>query len=520
MTTEITGGLVYADRTKRKLSRVNYGLLVGLSKNKIMNIEQGREFKDGEIELLRPFIFGEGGAGLDDRNFTHAAEVTVPVGQEGLQPIEAIASPDVYALNLSQPPIVLLDDEEIEDNDEFFLATYDAEDHIVVDLAVNRKVLAELVYAEIQSFEEEPPPVLEEDENLVGGWFAPSEEISVHETEPSTEIVEVENAVPVTIREKYEFKLEGYHVSNSELQTFKRCHRKWWLTYYRELRMKRPDVTGPRAIGTRGHLALSAYYAEPPQNAFDVFNEAADVDRARVAENPEKLAQLEKDIELGRIMLEGYFQWLEETGADDGLEVVGNEEVVEAKFADVLGTSVVLVGKLDLRVKRDSDGLRLFEDHKFIQSLEDPVLHLNEQLLQYQLLEYLQFLNDQTGEYAVGGLYNMLRKVKRTANAKPPFYARVEVRHNMKELQSYWMRVYGEVTAILELRAKLDTGADPRQVAYPTPRRDCSWDCDFLMVCPMFDDGSASEEMLAEYFERHDVHDHYYLETPIDEKTE
>lgn len=543
MTTEINGGLVYADRTKRKLSRKDYGALVGLSHNKIMSIEQGRAIRSEEIELLRPFLFGEGGAGLDNRDFTNPVQVSVPVGQEGLQPIEVVVPPDLFELNRQQPPIYLLDEEENDDEDEFFVwldEKIKANDLWVKPDDGNIEGIEEFENenGEVTSF----PPTLDGDEDSVGGWFTadPADAVSVHEADPPVTSI-IEQVAPivdengeavmegdprlgtaVAIREKYEFKLEGYHLSNSELQTFKRCHRKWWLTYYRELRLKRPEVTGPRAIGTRVHLALSAYYAEPPQNAWDVFDASIEVDRAKIAEDPEKLEALNKDIELCRIMLEGYFEWLEDTGIDDGLDVVGNEEVVEAPFATILGTPVVLVGKLDLRIKREGDKLRLFEDHKTVQGFDQltATLHIDEQLLQYQLLEYLQFMNRGTGEYAVGGVFNMLRKVKRTAAAKPPFYSRVEVRHNMNDMESYWMRVYGEATAILELRAKLDAGDDPRQVAYPSPRRDCSWDCDFLPVCPMFDDGSAAEEMLGEYYEKHDPHNHYYGEALADEKTE
>lgn len=514
MTTEseITGALVYADRTKRKMSRKDYGTLVGISHNKIMSIENGRVIKDAEIELLRPVVFGEGGAGLDNRDFTHDATVIVPEGQDGLQPIEIGVPKDVLELNRQQPPIFLADKDDYDD--EFYMLDSSEENPEGIEEYENEN-------GEVTSF----PPTLEGDEDSVGGWFTadPVNVVSVHDADPPvTSIIEQPEPVgtAVAIREKYEFKLEGYHLSNSELQTFKRCHRKWWLAYYRELRLKRADVTGPRAIGTRLHLVLSAYYDEPPQNAWDVFNELAEIDRAKVSDDPDKLANLEKELDLCKIMLEGYFQWLEDLGADDGIEIVGNEEVIEAEFATIRNIVIILVGKLDLRIKRIADQLRLFMDHKSVQSLEMPVLHLDEQLLHYQLLEYLDYLLKGAGETSVGGLYNMLRKVKRTANAKPPFYARREVRHNVEELRSYWLRVYGEATAIMELREKLDAGEDPRQVAYPTPRRDCSWDCDFLQVCPMFDDGSASEEMLGEFFEKHDPHDHYYVETPLDEKTE
>jgi hypothetical protein len=58
------------------------------------------------------------------------------------------------------------------------------------------------------------------------------------------------------------------------------------------------------------------------------------------------------------------------------------------------------------------------------------------------------------------------------------------------------MRVAGTINEIQALEAKLNAGHDHRQVAYPTPTKDCSWDCDFYHVCTMFDDGSRSEDMI------------------------
>ena len=54
---------------------------------------------------------------------------------------------------------------------------------------------------------------------------------------------------------------EIVRISNSEIQTFKDCRRKWWLTYYRRLQPKYRDSTGALALGTRIHAALDDYYA-------------------------------------------------------------------------------------------------------------------------------------------------------------------------------------------------------------------------------------------------------------------
>ena len=152
-------------------------------------------------------------------------------------------------------------------------------------------------------------------------------------------------------------------------------------------------------------------------------------------------------------------------------------------------------------------------DHKSVGSLTEPrkTLPMDEQMHPSPLLEYLDHIMSGSQEpMSHGGLYNMLRKVKRTARANPPFFERVEVPHNQYELQSYWKRVFGEVLDIVNLRKILDGGADPQQVAYPNPTKDCAWDCDFKNVCPLFDNGSAAEDALTELYEKHDPHDHYY----------
>ena len=55
---------------------------------------------------------------------------------------------------------------------------------------------------------------------------------------------------------------EIIRLSNSELQTFKDCRRRWWLNYYRRLQPKQKDMTGALALGTRIHAALDAHYAQ------------------------------------------------------------------------------------------------------------------------------------------------------------------------------------------------------------------------------------------------------------------
>lgn len=313
-------------------------------------------------------------------------------------------------------------------------------------------------------------------------------------------------------------------ISHSEVQTFKRCRRKWWLGWHRHLRLKHERPVGPLAIGTWVHEALAAHYtpeSPPPMEVLaqilertrvemmSVLSEKAEEDADGGFDATALLVQHDRDAELARAMVEGYVQWIEESGADVGLDIVGVEEYIEADIERSTsdGVPVKIIGKLDARMRREHDQVRFFMDHKTVGDFVQPVktIHMNEQMLHYMLLERMQ-LHD---EPVVGALYNMLRKVKRTGNAKPPFYQRVEVRHNPTEIESYARHLDGMITDMLAVEAALNQGADHHAVAWPTPRRDCGFDCEFLPVCNLLDDGSRAEDMIEQLYRVGFFLDHY-----------
>jgi len=252
---------------------------------------------------------------------------------------------------------------------------------------------------------------------------------------------------------------------------------------------------------------------ENPQTILDDLY-AADIAEMRTwpGMTDERIVELQKEQALATVMLEGFMEWREENGIDAGLEVVATEQVVTVELPQVPGVN--LRGKMDQRVHRKVDGARLFRDWKTVGNLSDPpkLLPLDEQMKFYHLLEYLESLS-KTGEgpqwRTDGALYTMLRKVKRTTTAKPPFYDQIEVHHNMAELRSMWHRVVRICQEIVQHRQALDSGMDHQFVVPPRPSRDCIWKCDFFAVCPMFDDGSRVEGLLSEYYGHIDPHERY-----------
>ena len=313
-------------------------------------------------------------------------------------------------------------------------------------------------------------------------------------------------------------------VSNSEVQTFKDCRRRWWLAYYRGLQLTAQSHTGARAIGNRLHRALEAWYVPAgraktdPRHALErlIVADWTLVVQSHNGEQdvpPDLRKKFTDEANLERVMLEGYVQHLADTGIDAELRVISSEAYVEAdltKWSDPEDTKPIkLIGRLDVRVQREHDGVRLFMDHKSVQNFTEPaaLLPLDEQMLTYHFLEWLN--TDDAEERCDGALYNMLRKVKRSPQAKPPFYSRIEVRHNQHELDSFKHRLMGTITHMRDAETALDAGVDHHIVAYPRPSRDCRWKCDFFMVCGMFDDGSRAEDMLSQYYVKHDPLEYY-----------
>lgn len=306
-------------------------------------------------------------------------------------------------------------------------------------------------------------------------------------------------------------------VSNSELRKFKRCRRSWWLSYYRGL-TPRKDGVGPLSLGNMIHHPLELYYAQPVRDpeAFNWETPLAVYVEARLADPdlPDHLhGQMLDDYELVKIMLRGYFEWLAEEGADSEIHVLAAEREIEAFLETIDGVDVWLIGKLDTEVEMKADGRRAFMDHKSAANMTDlPKMgQKDEQFLTYGLLQRLEALAEGRTEdrFANGGVWNILRKVKRTATAKPPFYGRAGVSHNDEAYRNFYARVWGEVRDMLAVRANLDAGGNHHVEAYPNPTRDCSWDCPFVSICPQFDDGSDVESVIEMEFVTHDPYARY-----------
>ena len=306
-------------------------------------------------------------------------------------------------------------------------------------------------------------------------------------------------------------------ISQSRLKVYQECLRRDWLKNVRRLAPRLRGPVGPLQSGTRVHEALQAFYTpgstiDPRQALEDSISDASREYHSQCVKldiEPDStvLSQFLKDTDLERAMVEGYFEWLTDTGADSTLTVVAAEEqlvITADQLGADFGRPVEIVGKIDARAVDEITGFTYFVDHKTVQNFTQvlPTLQGDAQMLHYHLL--LSILRPD--EHVDGALYNMLRKVKRGKTAKPPFYMREPIYHNAAEIESYRLRLIGLITNVIEFEERLSQlgPIGVQMFAQPNKTRDCSWRCEFFDVCDMFDDGSRVEAALTELYEERD----------------
>lgn len=319
-------------------------------------------------------------------------------------------------------------------------------------------------------------------------------------------------------------------ISNSEIQDFKQCPRKWWLAWYRGLALVGESQTGVKHTGTRLHACLAEYYVpegQKPVHPLDTHAKLQEdtllafanrINETEGVYDSAELRALQKDFALERAMLEGYMEWLAETGVDEDLEVIASEVYMQARLmpgmwsrgrsATGVYQDVDIIGKIDTRTRNRRTGTRRFMDHKSRGNLTPGMLRQSPQMLHYHLLEWLS--TEQGEARCDGALYNMLKRSKRTAAATPPFYARLEIPHNRHELENYKLQLQSTVDNILYIEHTLDRGKPHQEAVPPAPNDDtCKWKCPFVSVCHMFDDGSRVEDALADRYTEIDPLSYY-----------
>lgn len=306
----------------------------------------------------------------------------------------------------------------------------------------------------------------------------------------------------------------------SESKQFLRDRRQWYLGTYRRFHKRGPDAFGGAlSIGNGYHDSLAAHY--DGGNALSALDE---IQLQKAADWPEFEEDLTKETSLLTAMVTGYLEWLEQSGADADLTITGSERTLDVQLVpeSELGGEIRLLSKLDVPCERAQDGFVGALEHKTVSTLEVlmPLAKVDRQFLTEHLIRFLELQHqgasgDEAMQACHGVMLNMARKVKRTAAAKPPFYGRETVPHNIHELRNHWKHMVAVGREIQRTRARLDAGESHHSVCPPNPTRDSSWDDPFFKVSAMLDDGSDWEGALSELYEERDPLERYQGAMPL-----
>ncbi|MGH7744065.1 MAG: PD-(D/E)XK nuclease family protein [Candidatus Dormibacteria bacterium] len=270
------------------------------------------------------------------------------------------------------------------------------------------------------------------------------------------------------------------------MKLFRRCRRQWELKYVEGIGNEDSDYRNKKAdIGTLVHMYLEAHYKDTEDGylkAKRLFEIASPDTRA-----------------WANTMISGYLDWLAETGVDAGWKIEGVELELrvpwgEPRYNGDYGHDpfqVVMQGHVDL-LATDAHGQRKLVDHKTVDSLDSYArqLQVDTQMLTYAVLLEMQ------GIEISGAIHNAIKRSKRTSRATPPFYQRNEVHYNTAQIIHHRMAMEATIRGMLDARLALESGVDRHSVTYPNPTKDCTWDCPFLSICPMMDDGSNAEAVI------------------------
>ena len=299
-------------------------------------------------------------------------------------------------------------------------------------------------------------------------------------------------------------------ISNSEIQLWKRCPRKWLTEYYWGFLPADPSPLGAANLGIRVHLALEAKfgYGLDPLRVLDI------IYGAEVEKHPGLAKDLNGYLDMSKIMVEGLLEWMDAEGHTASFRFVLAEAEVRVPLPGFDG--IDLRAKLDQIGQWTDTGLYAFLDWKTRDQLQPLIVtRADPQMRFYSLVQWLaagypppapgRGLPDTAGmpPLVLGGNVAQLRKVKRSGASKPPYYQWDAFQHTPEVMASTLLSAQQVVSEILAARAAMDDAyarggqAEQIDLIQRTKMRpvwishDCTWSCPLAKgACMMMDDGS------------------------------
>lgn len=303
-------------------------------------------------------------------------------------------------------------------------------------------------------------------------------------------------------------------LSNSEMSTYSDCKRKWWIQYHEHMmgNSEAIDKIAAREAGTEAHAALEVYYATNSEvAALAHLNERRTASLATFDDEVERKQWAMKVGDVAHAMIEGYFHWLAETGADEDLECTAVEATILAP-SPVVGVNIR--GRMDQELRHKRSGLYYVGDFKTTKSIERPIQLANLGIPQALTYSWIQRSAAPLKTY-IGGIWTILRQVKRGPQSKPPYFVRHHVRISQPDLDAHEMHLTGLIGDMLRTHDQLESGVNHNIAAPPNRSENCTWKCPYVSVCAFMNRPGSTPDDLVEFgFHRGDPNARYDEQSP------
>ena len=307
---------------------------------------------------------------------------------------------------------------------------------------------------------------------------------------------------------------EAITVTQSDLSTFIRDRRAWFLGVYLGLKPKAVKATGPLILGSLVHNALERYYVSDEDLVAAFLDEVREAELSLIAADRNySVHEWNKQAALGRRMCEGFVEWVEETGVDSGIEVLDVEKRLEF-LTSYHGVPVILTGKADLIVRDRMTGIVRVYDHKTTANMARTIDQARGTIqLPYYLT--LQEAIAEPGVRVAGAAFTILLKSMRQTGRGGPFYHRETVSYTPHGLAARRAQIHGAIRDYVDVVLRLHEGVrEPMEWAYPNHTAPSWSNGPHKILAEGIDNGDDVTRMVADLYLQKDPYARYR-----DEKT-
>lgn len=292
------------------------------------------------------------------------------------------------------------------------------------------------------------------------------------------------------------------HVSYSQLNTWRRCRRRWYFSYVEQLHS--PGFSPSLWLGSGVHEALANYYmsvTREPEILLSSFAMWAAEERERIQEEiatsillPQVLFDLDKSFNLGMGMLDYYGQhapdldkdfYVLQTEQEFNLPI-GITHFVEQEDGDIIEEEITYKGRIDGVIKMKDTGKLYLLEHKTAKDFNEKKL-----ILDQQATSYMWAAEQLTGLEISGVYYNILRKQLNSSRVKKPLIYRLAVDRSRAAIDGFQEHV--------KMIVKDMQYAAQEDLYYHTPSEDCTF-CSYFTPCSMIQDAADPTEYIREFY--------------------